>query len=161
MSAKFRSTANSAGYTSMDVQQIMEVIPHRYPFLLVDRITELEAGKRAVGIKNVTANENFFTGHFPQRPIMPGVLMVEAMAQVSGLLLKSIDHHADHVGLFMSINNVKFRRPVVPGDQLVMEVEVTRDRSRMSGTHGVARVDGDVACEGDLTFSFMESKFLD
>ena len=156
----FDPKADAVGCTKLDIQEILKIMPHRYPFLLVDRITELECGKRAVGIKNVTANDNFFTGHFPSRPIMPGVLMVEAMAQVSGILMKSVIEHKEHIGLFFAINNVKFRRTVTPGDTLVMEVEVIRDRKRVATTKGVARVDGEIACEAEMMFSFMPAEYL-
>jgi UDP-3-O-[3-hydroxymyristoyl] N-acetylglucosamine deacetylase/3-hydroxyacyl-[acyl-carrier-protein] dehydratase len=140
-----------------DIFQIMKALPHRYPFLLVDRIVEVEAGKRAVGIKNLTMNELFFQGHFPQKPIMPGVLMIEAMAQVGGILLKTTEMHREQVGLFMAVNNTKFRRTASPGDQLVMEVDVVRDRARTAAIHGVGRVDGEVVVEADMMFSFMDA----
>lgn len=143
---------------ALDIMQVMAALPHRYPFLLVDRILEVEEGKRAVGIKNLTMNELFFQGHFPQKPIMPGVLMLEAMAQVGGILLKTVEAHREQVGLFMSVNNAKFRRTAQPGDQLVMEVEVTRDRSRMASIRGVTRVDGEIVVEADMMFSFVNSK---
>ncbi len=145
---------------SMDIHAIMKCLPHRYPFLLVDRILELKVGERAVGIKNVTANDNFFTGHFPTRPVMPGVLMIEALAQVSGILLRKADAHRSHVGLFFSINNAKFRKTVEPGDQLVMEVEVVRDRGKTASTKGVSRVNGEVVCEAEMMFAFLDEKFL-
>jgi len=143
---------------AVDIAQIMAVIPHRYPFLLVDRIVEMEHGKRAVGIKNLTMNELFFQGHFPQAPIMPGVLMIEAMAQVGGVLLRQTELHRDQLGLFMAVNNTKFRRTAHPGDQLVMEIEVLRDRARMASVHGVGRVDGQVVVETDMMFSFMDAQ---
>lgn len=138
-----------------DISAIMESLPHRYPFLLVDRIIDIEAGKRAVGIKNLTMNELFFQGHFPQKPIMPGVLMIEAMAQVGGILLKTVEMHKDQVGLFMAVNNAKFRRTGHPGDQIVMEVTVTRDRARMASIRGVGKVNGEVVVEADMMFSFL------
>ncbi len=145
----------------MDIQQIMKILPHRYPFLLVDRIVELEKGKRAVAIKNVTMNEQFFQGHFPSRPLMPGVLMVEAMAQVGGVTVLTNEAHYGKVGLFMGVDKVKFRRVVVPGDQLVMEVEVTRDRSRTTQLKGVAKVNGDVVVEAEMMFSFTDISYLE
>jgi len=146
--------------TSLDIHQIMRVLPHRYPFLLVDRIVEMEKGKRAVGIKNVTMNENFFTGHFPSRPVMPGVLMVEAMAQAGGVLVLTSGMHDGKLALFMAADNVKFRRVVSPGDQLVMEINLTRDRPRTAMIHGVTRVKGEVVAEADMMFSFIDPKFL-
>jgi len=145
---------------SMDIHEIMKCLPHRFPFLLVDRILELKVGERAVGVKNVTANDNFFTGHFPTRPVMPGVLMVEALAQVSGILLRKTEAHSSHVGLFFSITNAKFRKTVEPGDQLVMEVEVVRDRGKAASTKGVSRVNGEVVCEAEMMFAFLDEKFL-
>lgn len=145
---------------SMDIHEIMKCLPHRFPFLLVDRILELKVGERAVGVKNVTANDNFFTGHFPTRPVMPGVLMVEALAQVSGILLRKTEAHSSHVGLFFSITNAKFRKTVEPGDQLVMEVEVIRDRGKAASTKGVSRVNGEVVCEVEMMFAFLDEKFL-
>lgn len=150
------SDGKASGYK--DISSIMTALPHRYPFLLVDRIIEIDPGKRAVGIKNLTMNELFFQGHFPQRPIMPGVLMIEAMAQVGGVLLTTSNEHQNHIGLFMSIDNVKFRRSAFPGDQLVMEVEVLRDRSRMVSVHGKGRVDNQVIVEADMMFSFVDKK---
>ena len=137
--------------TVLGIEEIMKVLPHRYPFLLVDRILELEEGKRVVGIKNVTINEPFFQGHFPGHPIMPGVLIVEAMAQVGGMLmLGSIQEPDSKVVYFTSLDNVKFRRPVKPGDQLRFELDVVQVRGTLCKMHGVARVDGDVVCEADM-----------
>jgi UDP-3-O-[3-hydroxymyristoyl] N-acetylglucosamine deacetylase/3-hydroxyacyl-[acyl-carrier-protein] dehydratase len=127
------------------------VIPHRYPFLLVDRILEIEPRKRVVGIKNVTINEPFFQGHFPGHPIMPGVLIVESMAQVGGMLL--MDEHEDpteKVVYFMTLDNIKFRRPVVPGDQLRAEVDMVQLRGRTCRMKGVAYVVGNVVCEAEM-----------
>lgn len=146
-------TTTGAG---MDVRQIMNIIPHRYPFLLVDRITEIEPGKRAIAIKNVTMNEAFFQGHFPARPVMPGVLMVEAMAQVVGVTMLSNPELRGKLAFFMSVDKVKFRRVIEPGDQVVMEVEVTKARSRIAQARGVCRVDGQVVCEAEMGFAFGE-----
>ena len=116
----------------IDIRRIMEHLPHRYPMLLVDRIIEFEPGRRIVGLKNVTINEQFFSGHFPEHPIMPGVLVIEAMAQVGGLLLMdAVDDPQDKVVYFMSLNNVKWRRPVTPGDQVVFDVEMQSLRRRI------------------------------
>jgi UDP-3-O-[3-hydroxymyristoyl] N-acetylglucosamine deacetylase/3-hydroxyacyl-[acyl-carrier-protein] dehydratase len=135
----------------LNIDDILQTLPHRYPFLLVDRVVELEDGKRAVGLKNVTINEPFFQGHFPGHPIMPGVLIIEAMAQVGGMLLmRSVPDAASKVAYFMSLDNVKFRRPVKPGDQLRIEIEVLRLRGTMCSMRGIARVEGDVVCEADM-----------
>jgi 3-hydroxyacyl-[acyl-carrier-protein] dehydratase len=134
----------------MSVNEIMKVIPHRYPFLLVDRIIELEPGVSATGIKNVTINEPFFQGHFPDQPIMPGVLIIEAMAQVAGVM-------AFHSGMegkavyFMSIDNVKFRRPVVPGDQVKLEIKALKHRGNVWKFSGAATVDGKLVSEAEFT----------
>ncbi len=133
------------------VEDIMQVLPHRYPFLLVDRILEIEEGKRIVGLKNVTINEPFFQGHFPGHPIMPGVLIIESMAQVGGMLLmRTIADPSSKVVYFMSLDNVKFRRPVKPGDQLRLELEVLKIRGTMCKMRGVATVDGQVATEAEM-----------
>ncbi len=133
------------------IEEIMKILPHRYPFLLVDRILELEPDKRIVGIKNVTINEPFFQGHFPGHPIMPGVLIVEAMAQVGGMLLMgTIDDRDSKVVYFMSLDNIKFRKPVKPGDQLRFEVEMVQVRGKVCRIKGVAKVDGAVVCEAEM-----------
>ena len=133
------------------IEDIMKVLPHRYPFLLVDRILEIEEKKRIVGLKNVTINEPFFQGHFPGHPIMPGVLIIEAMAQVGGmLLLGSIADPDTKVVYFMSLDNVKFRRPVKPGDQLRFELDVVQIRGTVCKMRGVGKVDGDVVVEADM-----------
>jgi UDP-3-O-[3-hydroxymyristoyl] N-acetylglucosamine deacetylase/3-hydroxyacyl-[acyl-carrier-protein] dehydratase len=133
------------------IEEIMKVLPHRYPFLLVDRIIEIEEKKRIVGLKNVTINEPFFQGHFPGHPIMPGVLIIEAMAQVGGmLLLGSVGDPEKKVVYFMSLDNVKFRRPVKPGDQLRFELDVTQLRGTVCKMRGVGKVDGEVVVEADM-----------
>jgi UDP-3-O-[3-hydroxymyristoyl] N-acetylglucosamine deacetylase/3-hydroxyacyl-[acyl-carrier-protein] dehydratase len=133
------------------IEEIMRVLPHRYPFLLVDRILEFEEKKRIVGIKNVTINEPFFQGHFPGHPVMPGVLIIEAMAQVGGVLLMgAIDDPESRVVYIMSLDNVKFRKPVRPGDQLRFEVEMIQVRGPVCRVRGVARVEGDVVCEAEM-----------
>ena len=135
----------------LGIEEIMKVLPHRYPFLLVDRIVEIEAERRIVGLKNVTINEPFFQGHFPGHPIMPGVLIIEAMAQVGGMLLMgSLGDPESKVVYFMSLDNVKFRRPVKPGDQLRFELELTQVRGAVCKMRGVARVDGEVVAEADM-----------
>ena len=137
--------------TVLGIEEIMKVLPHRYPFLLVDRILELEEGKRVVGLKNVTINEPFFQGHFPGHPIMPGVLIVEAMAQVGGMLmLGSIQDPDSKVVYFTSLDNVKFRKPVKPGDQLRLELDMIAMRGPLCKMKGVARVDGETVCEAEM-----------
>lgn len=144
-------TAHRTGSMSMDINRILDVIPHRYPFLLVDRILEITDGRKIVGLKNVTINEPFFQGHFPGHPIMPGVLIVETMAQVGGfLLLEAVEDVHDKVVYFMSLDNVKFRRPVVPGDQLRLEVEMVQFRGRTCRMRGEAFVDGQLVCEAEM-----------
>jgi len=133
------------------IEDIMKVLPHRYPFLLVDRILEIEEKKRIVGLKNVTINEPFFQGHFPGHPIMPGVLIIEAMAQVGGMLLMgSVGDPESKVVYFMSLDNVKFRRPVKPGDQIRFELEIVQIRGMVCKMRGVGKVDGEVVAEADM-----------
>ncbi len=133
------------------IEDIMKVLPHRYPFLLVDRILEIQERSRIVGLKNVTINEPFFQGHFPGHPIMPGVLIIEAMAQVGGMLLMgSFEEPESKVVYFMSLDNVKFRRPVKPGDQLIFELDLTQIRGPVCKMRGVAKVDGEVVAEADM-----------
>jgi UDP-3-O-[3-hydroxymyristoyl] N-acetylglucosamine deacetylase / 3-hydroxyacyl-[acyl-carrier-protein] dehydratase len=135
----------------MAIEDIFNYLPHRYPFLLVDRVVEFEHRKRIVGLKNVTINEPFFQGHFPGRPIMPGVLIVEAMAQVGGLLvLETMENLEDKIVFFMSLDNVKWRRPVTPGDQVLFEVEVVQIRGATCRMKGVGRVDGQVVAEAEM-----------
>jgi 3-hydroxyacyl-[acyl-carrier-protein] dehydratase len=136
--------------------QIRELIPHRYPFLLVDRIEELEPGVRAVGIKNVTQNEPFFQGHFPDYPVMPGVLIIEAMAQVGAVGVMAGGEHGDKLALFAGIDGVRFRRQVLPGDVLRLEVEIERLKGRVGRGRGQTTVDGERVCEADLMFAFAE-----
>ena len=135
---------------------IRELIPHRYPFLLVDRIEEVEPGVRAVGIKNVTQNEPFFEGHFPDYPVMPGVLIVEAMAQVGAVGVMALDEFRGKLALFAGIDGVRFRRQVLPGDTLRMEVELTRLKGRVGRGKGSATVNGERVCEAELMFAFAE-----
>ncbi len=135
----------------MEAADIMRILPHRYPFLLVDRIVELEPGKRAVGIKGVSANEPQFTGHFPGRPIMPGVLMVEALAQTAGVAVLTLDEYRGKLGLFAGIDDCRFRRLVQPGDTLRLEVTVEKLRGMFGRVRALASVDGDPAVEGTLS----------
>ena len=141
----------------MQVNEIMKRIPHRYPFLLVDRVLELEPGKRGVGIKNVTVNEPFFQGHFPGIPIMPGVLMIEAMAQLGAVVVLGTPENQGKLALFVGIDNVRFRRQVVPGDQLRIEVEITRLRGTIGKGQGKAFVEGEVAAEGEIMFALVDA----
>jgi len=135
----------------LGIEDIMRVLPHRYPFLFVDRILEMEPMKRIVGIKNVSINEPFFQGHFPGHPIMPGVLIVEAMAQVGGMLLMgAVDDPDSKVVYFMSLDNVKFRKPVKPGDQIRFELEMLQVRGKICRMKGQAKVDGEVVCEAEM-----------
>ncbi len=139
--------------TAIDVRGILEYLPHRYPFLLIDRVLELEAGKRIVAIKNVTINEPYFVGHFPHIPVMPGVLMIEALAQAAGVLsFETLGQKSDpgSVFYFVGIDGARFKRPVVPGDQLRLEVEIVRFARSISKFKGVATVDGQVAAEAEL-----------
>ena len=141
----------------MDIQRILEILPHRYPMLLVDRIVEVEQGKRIVGIKNVTINEPFFQGHFPGHPVMPGVLVIEAMAQVGGMMLMgAFENPKDKVVYFMGIDKVKFRKPVVPGDQIRFELEMLHFRGRNCRMGGVGYVDGKPVAEAEMTARVMD-----
>ncbi|WP_102348283.1 3-hydroxyacyl-ACP dehydratase FabZ [Bacillus sp. Marseille-P3661] len=137
----------------LDINEIKKIIPHRYPFLLVDRILEVEDGKRAVGYKNVTANEEFFNGHFPDYPVMPGVLIVEALAQVGAVAMLKLPDNQGRLAFFAGIDNCRFKRQVVPGDQLRLEVEMTRVKGKIGKGKAVATVDGEIACETEIMFA--------
>ncbi|MFM7190232.1 MAG: 3-hydroxyacyl-ACP dehydratase FabZ [Microcystaceae cyanobacterium] len=139
------------------ITEIQELLPHRYPFALVDRIIDFTPGKAAVGIKNVTINEPFFPGHIPQRPIMPGVLIVESMAQVGGVILTQLPGMKGKFFAFAGIDGVRFRRPVIPGDQLVMALELLSfKRQRIAKMQGRTTVDGQLVCEGEMLFSLID-----
>ncbi len=150
-----RTTVKTAEGGRMDIEGIKKVLPHRYPFLLVDRIEEIKERERIVGIKNVTADEPFFNGHFPERPVMPGVLIIEAMAQTSGVMMLNTPENIGKLAFFMGIENAKFRKPVVPGDQLRMEIDIIRWKKKTAKVRGKALVDGQVAAEAELMFSFI------
>lgn len=137
----------------LNAEQIQKIIPHRYPFLLVDRITEIDEGKRAVGLKNVTINEDYFNGHFPGYPVMPGVLIVEALAQVGAVAMLQKEENRGRLAFFAGIDNCRFKRQVVPGDTLKLEVEITRMRGTIGKGKAVATVDGEIACETEITFA--------
>jgi UDP-3-O-[3-hydroxymyristoyl] N-acetylglucosamine deacetylase / 3-hydroxyacyl-[acyl-carrier-protein] dehydratase len=146
-----RAARSGNGQPILDIQQILQYLPHRYPFLLVDRVIEFEEGKRIVGIKNVTINEPFFMGHFPGHPVMPGVLIIEAMAQVGGLLvLENVENIEEKVIYFLGLDNVRWRRPVTPGDQIRFEVELTKVRGATVRMKGVGTVDGQLAAEAEM-----------
>ena len=139
----------------LDVDQIQSILPHRYPFLLVDRILELEPGRRAVGQKCVTINEAFFQGHFPDHAVMPGVLVLEAMAQVGGVLLLSMTGNSGKLAYFGGMDRVRFRKPVVPGDVLVTEVELVKNRGNVGKVKVTGRVDRQIVAEGEYTFALV------
>jgi 3-hydroxyacyl-[acyl-carrier-protein] dehydratase len=142
----------------LNIKQIMDILPHRYPFLLVDSILEMQEGVKAVGIKNVTANEPFFQGHFPGNPIMPGVLIVEAMAQVGAVAILSKDEYKDKLAVFAGIDKMRMRRQVVPGDCLLMEVELTTMKRGIGKAVAKATVDGVLAASGELMFGLVDNE---
>jgi len=148
---------NSSLKTTFTVEEIQELLPHRYPFALVDRIIDYVPGKKAVGIKNVTINEPFFPGHIPGRPIMPGVLIVESMAQVGGVVLTQLPGMKGKFFAFAGIDKTRFRRPVIPGDRLVMEVELLSFKlNRIAKMQGKGKVDEQLVVEGEMMFSLFE-----
>lgn len=143
---------------ALNINEIKEIIPHRYPFLLVDQILEVEEGKRAVGIKNVSANEDYFNGHFPDYPVMPGVLIIEALAQVGAVAILKKEENRGRLAFFAGIDNCRFKRQVMPGDQLRLEVELTRLRGAIGKGKGIATVNGEIAVETELMFALGEKK---
>ncbi|HAE37277.1 MAG TPA: 3-hydroxyacyl-[acyl-carrier-protein] dehydratase FabZ [Candidatus Riflebacteria bacterium] len=155
LSAKYAESQQRKEYEMMYIEEIKTILPHRYPFLLVDRILSLVPGESIVGIKNVTANEEFFNGHFPGKPVMPGVLMVEAMAQVAGVLFLSQPEHKGKVPFFCGIDKVRFRRPVVPGDRLEFHIKVLKVRGNTGKVEAEARVDGELVTGGELMFQIV------
>ena len=140
----------------LNIDQIKELIPHRYPFLLVDKIVELEEGKMAVGLKNVTVNDPFFNGHFPEYPLMPGVLIIEAMAQVGAVAMMSLEENKGKLGVFAGIDKVRFKREVRPGDTLIMKVEMTSLRRNIGKAIAKAYVGEDLVCSGELMFALVQ-----
>lgn len=137
----------------MDIEEIKQIIPHRYPFLLVDKVIEVEEGKRVVAIKNVSINEPFFQGHFPDYPVMPGVLIIEAMAQVGAIAMLGKEENKGKIGFLAGVDKCRFKRQVKPGDQLKLEVEITRLKGAIGKGKGRATVDGEVACEAEIMFA--------
>lgn len=137
----------------MDSQEIKETIPHRYPFLLVDKVTDMEEGKRVTGLKNVTINEPFFQGHFPDYPVMPGVLILEALAQVGAIAVLGIEENKGKIGFLAGVDKCRFKRQVKPGDQLKLEVEIVRIKGPIGKGKAIATVEGETACEAEIMFA--------
>ncbi|MGC3959002.1 MAG: 3-hydroxyacyl-ACP dehydratase FabZ [Verrucomicrobiota bacterium] len=135
----------------MGIEQIMKHLPHRYPFLLVDRVLSIE-GNKCVALKNVSMNEGYFQGHFPAHPIMPGVLQLEAIAQVAGIFMIKAQEAENMMAYFMAANNVKWRKPVVPGDTLIIEVEMMKSRGKIGKANGICKVNGEIVSEAEVTF---------
>lgn len=137
----------------MDIQQIKEVLPHRYPFLLVDQVKDIEEGKKVTAIKNVTANEPFFPGHFPDYPVMPGVLILEALAQTGAIAVLGMEQNKGKIGFLAGVDKCRFKRQVKPGDQLELAVEIIRMKGPIGKGKGIATVNGETACEAEITFA--------
>lgn len=137
----------------MNIQEIKDTIPHRYPFLLVDKVLEAEEGKRVVGLKNVTINEPFFQGHFPEYPVMPGVLILEALAQTGAIAVLGMEANKGKIGFLAGVDKCRFKRQVVPGDQLQLEVNIMRMKGPIGKGKGIATVNGEIACEAEITFA--------
>ena len=154
---KRQAGQRAGGGSLLDIRKIQKILPHRYPFLLVDRVLEIDGDRRAVGLKNVTMNEPFFQGHFPGTPIMPGVLIVEAMAQMAGLLFAQRLEHTGQLAVLLTMDKVKMRRSVTPGDQLILDVEAVKLKSRMGDCRCRALVDGQVAAEADIRFMLVDA----
>jgi UDP-3-O-[3-hydroxymyristoyl] N-acetylglucosamine deacetylase / 3-hydroxyacyl-[acyl-carrier-protein] dehydratase len=144
------------GESGMDINEVSKILPHRYPFLMVDRVVKFEGDTKAMGLKNVSINEPYFQGHFPNHPIMPGVLQIEAMAQVASILLLRNAENAGKLGYFMSVDKVKFRKPVLPGDTLIIQVELTKSRGKIGKATGQCFVNDEVVSEGELLFAIMD-----
>ncbi|MBY0550453.1 MAG: 3-hydroxyacyl-ACP dehydratase FabZ [Candidatus Obscuribacterales bacterium] len=149
-------SATTSVIENLDITEIKKILPHRYPFLLVDRVTYAEPGHLAKGYKNLTANEQFFEGHFPFKPIMPGVLMVEALAQLGCIAILLKDEYKEYLGVFTGIDSFKFRTMVVPGDRLDMEVELLKMKGPVGKFRAVAKVGDKVACEGEMSFAMVK-----
>lgn len=141
------------GDFTLDINEIKNTIPHRYPFLLVDKVLEMDEGQRVVGLKNVSANEPFFQGHFPDYPVMPGVLIVEALAQTGAIAMLGKEENRGKIGFLAGIDKCRFKRQVKPGDQLRLEVEIIRVKGPVGKGKGIATVDGELACEAEITFA--------
>jgi beta-hydroxyacyl-ACP dehydratase FabZ len=146
---------------TLNANELLRVLPHRYPFLLVDKIVELEPGQRVVGLKNVTLNEHFFVGHFPGYPIMPGVLILEMMAQVGGVMLLSTDDQRGKIVLLAGVEKARFRKPVLPGDTITAEAVLLRSRGNLGWAKAEARVDGKVVCDAQMSFAVVDREPTD
>jgi beta-hydroxyacyl-ACP dehydratase FabZ len=139
----------------ISAKELLNILPHRYPFLLLDKVLEVEPGQRVVGVKNVTVNEQFFVGHFPGAPIMPGVLIIEFMAQAGGVMLLTLDEHRGKLAYLAGVEKSRFRKPVLPGDTLIAEVTMVRSRGNVGWVKAEAKVDGRVVCEAEMSFALM------
>ena len=137
----------------LDIKEIMKIIPHRYPFLLIDRVEEVTPGQKATAYKNVTVNENFFQGHFPEEPVMPGVLIIEALAQTGAVAILSLDEYKGKIAYFAGVDNLRFKRKVIPGDTLKLEIEIIKRKGPIGVGSAIATVNGEVAAKGELTFA--------
>ena len=157
-SNRHRGNGHAMAAPAMDINRILTLLPHRYPMILVDRVLEIEADQRAVGVKNVTINEPFFQGHYPVRPIMPGVLIVEAMCQLAGLMLSQKLERTGKIAMLLSLENVKLRKAVTPGDQLILEAEAVKANSRYGETRCSAFVGGEIAAEARVKFLMVDAE---